>query len=82
MPDHHEEAFFAKKSVMLDVCPPFCLVGDDPPFLGDALPSRGFFTGLPCAFFTESSSADALRLPTGVVGGNSEENWDFPGDFD
>lgn len=24
MPDHHEEAFFAKKSVMLDVCPPFC----------------------------------------------------------
>ena len=24
MPDHHEGVFFAKKSVMLDVCPLFC----------------------------------------------------------
>ena len=55
-------------------------VGDDPIFLGDALPSRGFFAGLPCGFFTsESSSAEALRLATGVVG-NSEETCDFPGD--
>ena len=48
-------------------------VGEDPIFLGDVLPGRGFFVGLPCAFFTpESSSAEALRLLTGVVG-NSEE---------
>jgi len=56
-------------------------VGDDPPFLGDALLSRGFFDGLPWGFFTpESSSAEALRLPTGVVG-NSEETCDFPDDW-